>query len=30
MAISISFKVDGKMSTFKKDDIYFGISKLYK
>ncbi len=23
MAISISFKVDGKMNTFKKDDIYF-------
>ena len=23
MAISLSFKVDGKMQTFKKDDIYF-------
>ena len=23
MAISLSFKVDGKMKTFKKDDIYF-------
>ena len=23
MAISLSFKIDGKMQTFKKDDIYF-------
>lgn len=23
MAISLSFKIDGKMETFKKDDIYF-------
>lgn len=23
MAITLSFKVDGKMKTFKKDDIYF-------